>query len=152
MLHMMGVNGAVAGQVVDIESEGRDDINLATLEFIHTHKTGAMIVASVVSGAVLAGADESAITLLSSYGEKIGLAFQIIDDILDVTSTSEHLGKTARKDIKMRKATFPQLLGLDASRKRAAELIDAARADLAPLGDDATPLLALAEYVYSRSR
>ncbi|WP_109601106.1 polyprenyl synthetase family protein [Actinoplanes xinjiangensis] len=146
LIQMVGVDGAVGGQVVDLSYEGRD-IDLETLEYIHTHKTGALLVAAVVTGAVLAGADEDTITRLRSYAQKLGLAFQIVDDILDVTSTREVLGKTPHKDEQAGKATFPRLLGLDASRRRAAELITDAKRDLAPLGVRAVPLLAIADFV-----
>lgn len=151
LLHTVGVRGAIGGQVVDIESENREDVDLATLEFMHTRKTGALLVAAVVTGALLAGADEDSIARLSRYGERVGLAFQIVDDVLDVTSSREVLGKTPNKDTKMRKTTFPGLLGLEQSRQRATELVDAAKRELEPLGDNAIPLLAMADYVCTRS-
>jgi geranylgeranyl diphosphate synthase type II len=148
---MVGVSGAVGGQVVDIESEGRDDVDLPTLEFIHSHKTGSLIEAAVMTGAILAGADEDTVSRLSRYARRIGLAFQIVDDVLDVISTKEELGKTPHKDEKTRKATFPSLLGMEESRRRANELVDSAKQELAPFGDRAKPLLAMADYVCMRS-
>src|SRR6476469_1938783 len=95
----VGAAGLVGGQVVDLESEGKPDISLETLNFIHTHKTGALLEACVVCGGVLAGSNESDLQRLSRYAENIGLAFQIVDDILDITATAEELGKTAGKDL-----------------------------------------------------
>ena len=101
----VGAEGLVGGQVLDLESEGKADISAQTLSFIHTHKTGALLETSVVSGAILAGASDEDITKLSRYAQNIGLAFQIIDDILDITATDEELGKTAGKDLQAQKAT-----------------------------------------------
>jgi geranylgeranyl diphosphate synthase, type II len=95
----VGAAGLVGGQVLDLESEGKTDITAETLTFIHTHKTGALLETSVVSGAILAGAGPEEVQKLSQYAQNIGLAFQIIDDILDITATQEELGKTAGKDL-----------------------------------------------------
>lgn len=151
LLRTIGVRGAIGGQVVDLQLENRDDVELAALESMYARKTGALLVASVVTGAVLAGADEGIIARLSLYGEKIGLAFQIIDDVLDITSTLEELGKTPRKDEKMRKSTFPSLLGLEEAQQRAIVLVDSAKREVEPLGEGATPLFAIADYICSRS-
>jgi geranylgeranyl diphosphate synthase, type II len=151
LIHMVGVHGAVAGQVVDLESEGRDDVSLATLEFIHTHKTGALLEAAVVTGAVLAGADEDTIGRMSRFARPLGLAFQIIDDVLDVTSTPQQLGKTPNKDAAAGKATFPRLLGIERSIQRAHDLVTEAKRELEPLGEAAMPLLAMADFVFTRS-
>ncbi len=148
----VGAAGLVGGQVVDLESEGKPDIPLETLHFIHNHKTAALLEASVVCGAILAGADEDAIARLSRYAGNIGLAFQIIDDILDITSSSEVLGKTAGKDLKAQKATYPSLWGLEESKRQARQLTDEAVAQLAPFGDRAVPLAAIAEFIVSRDR
>jgi len=118
--------GIIAGQVMDMETEGQP-FDEAKLVEIHRHKTGALITASVVSGAMAAGADEAAIQQIRVYGAAIGLAFQIIDDLLDVEGTPETLGKSTGKDARAAKATFPALLGLEVSRRRAARLIDRAR-------------------------
>jgi geranylgeranyl diphosphate synthase type II len=147
----IGISGVLGGQVVDVESEGRDDIGLATLEFIHTRKTGSLIDAAVVTGAILAGADEDTISRLSRYAQNIGLAFQIIDDVLDMTATRQELGKTPNKDEKTGKATFPRLFGLEQSTRRAHDLVDSAKQELAPFGDRAIPLLAMADYICMRT-
>jgi geranylgeranyl diphosphate synthase type II len=147
--HAAAATGLVGGQVVDLESEGKA-ISLETLEYIHRHKTGALLEASVVSGAILAGADEELLGRLSHYARDIGLAFQIVDDILDVTATSEQLGKTAGKDQVVAKATYPSLLGLEASRQKAEELIQSAKQALRPYGSQAEPLLALADFITRR--
>ncbi|HEY9668078.1 MAG TPA: farnesyl diphosphate synthase, partial [Coleofasciculaceae cyanobacterium] len=118
-----GASGLVGGQVVDLESEGVSNIQEETLTFIHTHKTGALLEASVVSGGILAGATEADIERLSRYAKNIGLAFQIVDDILDITATQEELGKTAGKDLVAQKATYPSLWGLEESKAKAQHLI-----------------------------
>lgn len=151
LIHAVGVHGVAAGQVVDLESEGRDDISLATLEFIHTYKTGALLEAAVVTGAVLAGADEDVICRMSRFAQPLGLAFQIIDDVLDVTSSAQQLGKTPNKDALAGKATFPRLLGIERSIQRAHDLITEAKRELEPLGTAAIPLLAIADFVCARS-
>lgn len=148
----VGAAGLVGGQVLDLESEGKSDITAETLSFIHTHKTGALLEASVVSGAILANASEEDITRLSNYAQNIGLAFQIIDDILDITATDEQLGKTAGKDLQARKATYPSLWGLEKSRAKAQELIDSAISQLSIYGAKAEPLRAVAEYIVTRDR
>jgi len=146
----VGAWGLVGGQTIDLESEGKPDISVETLNFIHTRKTGALLEASVLSGAILAGANEDAIERLSQYAEKIGLAFQIIDDILDITATDEELGKTAGKDLAAQKATFPSIWGLEESKVRARELIDSAIEQLNPFGEKAEPLQALAKFIIDR--
>jgi geranylgeranyl diphosphate synthase type II len=146
----VGAAGLVGGQVLDLESEGRTDITPETLSFIHTHKTGALLEASVLTGAILAGASADTQHRLSRYAQNIGLAFQIIDDILDITATQEELGKTAGKDIKAQKATYPSLLGIEASRQQARTLIDEAIEALSPFGQDALPLTAIATYIIER--
>ncbi|OKH22749.1 farnesyl-diphosphate synthase [Hydrococcus rivularis NIES-593] len=146
----VGAAGLVGGQVLDLESEGQPDISVDTLTFIHTHKTGALLETSVVSGAILAGASDDEIQRLSKYAQDIGLAFQIVDDILDVTATQEELGKTAGKDLQAQKATYPSLWGLEESRKQAQQLVDAAIAELASYGEEAEPLRAIASYIVTR--
>ena len=148
----VGAAGLVGGQVLDLESEGKPDITVETLSFIHTHKTGALLEASVVSGAILANAAEEDIARLSKYAQNIGLAFQIIDDILDITATDEQLGKTAGKDLEARKATYPSLWGLEKSRLQARELVDDAIAQLSVYGAEAQPLKAVANYIVTRDR
>ncbi|WP_320677102.1 geranylgeranyl diphosphate synthase CrtE [Prochlorococcus sp. MIT 1300] len=146
-----GAPGLVGGQVVDIESEGKE-VDLETLEFIHLHKTGALLKACVISGALIGGADEELLKALRTYAKGIGLAFQIIDDILDVTASSEVLGKTAGKDLLADKTTYPKLLGLEESRRRADELVSKAKDVLKPWEQSASPLLALADYITNRDR
>ena len=130
--------------------EGKSDVTVETLKFIHIHKTGALLETSVVSGAILAGAAREDVQRLSKYAQNIGLAFQIIDDILDVTSTQEELGKTAGKDERDRKATYPSLWGIEESQKQAQTLIDEAIAQLIPYGDAAVPLEAIARFIITR--
>lgn len=145
-----GSLGMVAGQVVDMESEGTE-VDLPTLEYIHTHKTGALILASIQTGALLGGGSEEALAALTRYGEASGLAFQLTDDILDVVGDQEVLGKDVGSDEARGKATYVALLGLEGARLRARELRDLAVAALAPLGRRAEPLRRLAHYIVDRS-
>lgn len=146
-----GAPGLVGGQVVDLECEGKQ-VDLPTLEYIHLHKTGALLRACVVSGALIAGSPQDLLAALAIYARGIGLAFQIIDDILDVTASSEVLGKTAGKDLAADKTTYPKLLGLEESRQRADALVAEAKAALEPWKERAAPLLALADYITTRDR
>ncbi len=146
-----GAPGLVGGQVEDLECEGKE-VDLETLEFIHVHKTGALLKASVLCGALIGGASDDLLSALSTYAKGIGLAFQIVDDILDVTASSEVLGKTAGKDVIADKTTYPKLLGLDESRKRAKELIKQSKDVIKPWNQKASPLIALADYIISRDR
>ncbi len=147
----VGAAGLVGGQVVDLESEGKLDVSLETLNFIHNHKTAALLEASVVCGGILAGMPGEDLHRLSRFSQNIGLAFQIIDDILDITSTQEQLGKTAGKDLQAQKVTYPSLWGIEESQSQAQQLIAAAIAQLEPFGDKAIPLKALADYITSRT-
>jgi geranylgeranyl diphosphate synthase type II len=148
----VGAEGLVGGQIVDLESEGVADVSLATLNYIHTHKTGALLRVSVTSGAVLAGADETQVNILAAYADRIGLAFQIIDDVLDITATSEELGKSAGKDIAAQKATYPSIWGLEASQQEAQKLVETAKASvLENFGSGAQPLVALADFIVDRT-
>ena len=146
----VGATGLVGGQVMDLDCEGKSDVSAETLTFIHRHKTGALLEACVSSGAILAGATANDLERLSVYAQNIGLAFQIIDDILDVTATTEELGKTAGKDISAQKATYPKLWGLETSRLKAQQLIDDALAQLDIYGEKALPLKAIAQYIVNR--
>lgn len=146
----VGAAGLVGGQVLDLESEGKSDVTVETLKFIHIHKTGALLETSVVSGAMLAGASPEDIQRLSRYAQNIGLAFQIVDDILDITATQEELGKTAGKDERAQKATYPSLWGIEESQKQAQTLIDEAIAQLDSYGEKATPLAAIANFIITR--
>ncbi|MEH2434108.1 MAG: geranylgeranyl diphosphate synthase CrtE [Nostoc sp.] len=147
----LGAAGLVGGQVVDLESEGKSDISLETLNFIHQHKTAALLEACVVCGGIIAGASPEDVQRLTRYAQNIGLAFQIIDDILDITSTQEQLGKTAGKDQKAQKVTYPSLWGLEESRSKAQELVKAACAELEPFGERAKSLQAIAHFIISRN-
>jgi geranylgeranyl diphosphate synthase type II len=146
-----GSLGMVGGQAIDIACEGKD-IDLATLRQIHRRKTGALITASVQAGAVLGGADSRQFAALTIYGEKIGLAFQIADDLLNVEGTTEQLGKAAGSDAERRKATYPAILGREKARMMAEDTITEALAALAILDARATPLRQLADYIISRNK
>ncbi|MEH2179491.1 geranylgeranyl diphosphate synthase CrtE [Nostoc sp.] len=147
----LGASGLVGGQIVDLESEGKSDISLETLNFIHKHKTAALLEACVVCGGLITNASPEDVQRLTRYAQNIGLAFQIIDDILDITSTQEQLGKTAGKDQKAQKVTYPSLWGIEESRSKAQELVKAACVELEPFGDKAKPLQALAHFITSRN-
>ena len=145
------VEGMIGGQVVDLEAEHRKP-DLTTLEYIHRSKTAALITASVVSGALYAEANDDAIGKLRTFGKSIGLAFQIVDDVLDVTQTSEQLGKTAGKDTAAEKATYPALFGVDESLKKADLLVEKALASLEGFGARADTLKALARFLVERKK
>ncbi|MCL2689817.1 MAG: polyprenyl synthetase family protein [Chitinispirillia bacterium] len=145
----LGTNGMIGGQVVDIESEGKT-VDKATVEYIHNNKTTALIRASVKIGAMLANAPTQTIEKLTSYGNNVGLAFQVIDDILDEESTSETLGKNVGRDKDKGKATFPAIVGMAESKRYAQELIENAWKDIAFLGDKGAVLKDLAEYIRVR--
>ena len=147
----VGAAGLVGGQVVDLESEGQLDVSQETLQFIHNHKTAALLEASVVCGGILAGLAAPELQRLSCYAQNIGLAFQIVDDILDITATQEELGKTTGKDLQAQKVTYPSLWGIEESKRQAQQLITAAKEELAPFGEGAKPLLALADFITSRT-
>lgn len=149
--HATAATGLVGGQVVDLQSEGTQNIDIETLDFIHAHKTGALLETSVISGALLAGVDDKVLQTLSRYASHIGLAFQIIDDVLDITGTQEELGKTPGKDQNTQKVTYPNLWGIEESKLKAQKLVDLAKAELVSLGEKAQPLMALADYITSRT-
>jgi geranylgeranyl pyrophosphate synthase len=134
----------------DISGATAADLN--HLRYIHAHKTGALLTAAVRMGAIAGGAADGALADLTAFGERVGLAFQVADDILDVTADSGHLGKTAGKDAAQHKLTFPALMGLDEARALAARLKDEAVARLERFGAAAEPLTALAAYVVERTR
>ncbi|MBI2218246.1 MAG: polyprenyl synthetase family protein [Candidatus Rokubacteria bacterium] len=144
-----GTLGMVGGQVVDIESEGCE-VGADTLDYIHTHKTAALIRASLRAGAMLGGASASQLAAVTTAGDCLGLAFQIVDDILDVEGNLAELGKTAGSDERKKKVTYPAFHGIEASRRRARELVDQARAALDPLGSPADPIKALCRFVLER--
>nr|KYP66716.1 hypothetical protein KK1_013022 [Cajanus cajan] len=147
----IGGEGLVAGQVVDIDSEGVSNVGLERLEFIHLHKTAALLEAAVVLGAIMGGGTEEEVEKLRKFARSIGLLFQVVDDILDVTKSSEELGKTAGKDLVADKVTYPKLLGIHESKEFADKLIEDAKEQLAgfdPL--KAAPLFALTNYIAYR--
>jgi geranylgeranyl diphosphate synthase type II len=144
-----GHAGMVAGQVADLEAEGRQ-VGADTLDYIHVHKTGALIRASLRVGAMLCGATAEQVRALSVAGANLGLAFQIVDDILDVVASSEELGKTAGKDQIQQKATFPAIHGIEASRARARSLIAEAEEALTAFGPRAEPIRALGRFILER--
>jgi geranylgeranyl diphosphate synthase type II len=139
----------IAGQVADLEAEGRK-LKIADVRFIHERKTAAMIVLSLRLGAMIAGASPRQLEALTDFGNSLGLAFQILDDILDVTATSEQLGKSAGKDLKASKATYPAVIGLEASRKEAVKQTRAALRALDPLGAHGGRLRELGEWLLKR--
>jgi geranylgeranyl diphosphate synthase type II len=135
--------------VVDIESEGKE-IAPETLEYIHAHKTGALLTASVLAGAILCGADAAQQEALERYGRSIGLAFQIADDILDIVGDQQKIGKPVGSDEGKDKATYPKLFGLQESRRRAHAEVAHAIASLEGFGEAAEPLRAIARYIVER--
>lgn len=146
-----GYEGMVGGQVVDIQSEGKE-VDPSIVEFIHTRKTAALISASVVSGAILAGAAKDHEKALTSYGQNIGLAFQVSDDILDIEGDSRELGKNVGSDTRQEKITYPALLGLKRSKQIQKELVQQAIESLAPFDQKAEPLRHIAKYIIARRR
>jgi geranylgeranyl diphosphate synthase type II len=144
-----GSQKLIAGQVADLEAEGRR-INRAQLRYIHENKTAALLTASVRLGAMAANASAKQLKAITAFGRALGLAFQVIDDILDVTQTSEKLGKSAGKDVAAKKATYPAVIGLEKSRAEARRLTLQAHSALESLGQNATVLRALADYLLQR--
>jgi geranylgeranyl diphosphate synthase type II len=145
------VDGMIGGQVVDLEAEHTQP-TAEMLEYIHRAKTAALITASLVSGGLYAGAKNNEVAKLRAFGQSIGLAFQIVDDVLDVTQTSEQLGKTAGKDTAAQKVTFPALFGIEESIRKADSLVSAALAELESFGDRAETLKELARYLVERKK
>ncbi len=149
--HSAGPDGMCGGQAMDltIEKEG-GEINSAVLQYIHTHKTGDMIRTSVRSAAIISDASDEQIIALTLYAENIGLAFQIADDILDITGATEDLGKTSGKDITQNKLTYPRLFGLSESKKMAENCVENAIKNIERFGEKAKYLKLLAEYIIKR--
>ena len=145
------IEGMIGGQVVDLEAEHKKP-DLPTLEYIHRSKTAALITASVVSGGMYAGATVEQVARLRGYGQSIGLAFQIVDDVLDLTQTSEQLGKTAGKDAAAEKTTYPALFGIDESLRKADALVDQACAELNEFKTAASTLKDLAHFLVERKK
>ncbi|XP_058772751.1 heterodimeric geranylgeranyl pyrophosphate synthase large subunit 1, chloroplastic-like [Vicia villosa] len=147
----VGKEGLVAGQIVDLESEGLSNVDLERLEFIHLRKTAALLEASVVMGAIVGGGSEDEIEILRKFARCIGLLFQVVDDILDVTKSSEELGKTAGKDLVADKVTYPKLLGLEKSKEFAEKLVKDAQDCLVGFNfEKSAPLFALTNYIAYR--
>ena len=145
------VDGMIGGQVADLEAEHTKP-DLKMLEYIHRAKTSALITASVVSGGLYAGGDDEDVGKLRTFGQSIGLAFQIIDDVLDVTQTSEQLGKTAGKDMAAEKVTYPALFGIEESIKKADALVENGCAALSSFGERAETLKSLAHFLVERKK
>jgi geranylgeranyl diphosphate synthase, type II len=145
------VDGMIGGQVVDLEAE-QTQPTAEMLEYIHRSKTAALITASLVSGGLYAGAKEKEVEKLRAFGQSIGLAFQIVDDVLDVTQTSEQLGKTAGKDTAAQKATYPALFGVEESIRKADTLVDAGLRQLDDFGEQADNLKQMARYLVERKK
>ena len=145
------LNGMIGGQVVDLEAEHMQP-TAEMLEYIHRAKTAALIAASLVSGGIYAGAKDRDVKKLRAFGQSIGLAFQIVDDVLDVTQSSEQLGKTAGKDTAAQKATYPALFGIEESVRKADALVASALAELDGFGERADNLKELAQYLVQRKK
>ena len=146
----IGTLGLIGGEVVDIQSEGKE-IDLPRLEYIHSHKTGALIAISLRVGAMLMDAQEEEIEALFQYGKLIGLAFQIVDDILNVEGDEVQLGKPVGSDLRQKKATYPALFGLEESRQKARRLVEEAKKELEIFGEKGEILRLLADFVVERT-
>lgn len=144
-----GIYGMIGGQVVDVESENKI-IEKDKLDFIHMNKTAAIIVGCMRAGAIVGGADEEKLKSITTYGKNIGLAFQIVDDILDIVGDESKLGKHVGSDIENNKSTYPSLLGLEKSKEIANTLIDEAKNSIKNLSNDTEFLNGLAEYIIAR--
>lgn len=145
-----GSLGMIGGQVMDIAVQGRE-VDAHLLEYIHSHKSGALITASVGAGAIIGGASAREYKALIGYGEKLGLAFQVIDDLLDVQGEEEKIGKAVRKDQAKGKATYPALFGIAESRRQAEDLVRQALIFLKPLNRQANPLREIAKFILKRN-
>ena len=149
LAHKLGTYGMIGGEMTDIDCEGKQ-VSLEIVDYIHYHKTAALIEASLVIGAQLANASNEDIKKIEAYGKSIGLAFQIVDDILDIVSTTEVLGKDAGSDVASGKATYPALVGLENSRKKALELYEDSLKQLEGLKGDTSILKAIAAFIITR--
>ncbi len=146
-----GPQGMVGGQAVDIASEGQD-IPFETLRYLHSCKTGALITAAVQMGAILGNANQQQFQAITDYGKNIGLAFQIVDDLLDVEGTTEQLGKKSGSDAELKKATYPAFFGLDETKQKAQAAVATAIKALESFDTKADPLREIANYIYYRKR
>ena len=149
LAHLLGTYGMIGGEMTDIECEGKT-VDLEIVDYIHYHKTAALIEASLLVGAMLAKASEKDMEIIRNYGRSIGLAFQIVDDILDIVSTTEELGKDAGSDIEKGKATYLSIVGLEKSRERARELYEESIKALEGLTCDTSILRSIAAYIITR--
>lgn len=149
LMNASGAAGMIGGQLLDLEAEGRD-ATLSQLEQIHRAKTGALIRAAVVIGGMAARATDTELAALATFGDAIGLAFQIADDVLDVTATTDRLGKTAGRDLALKKGTYPSVLGIEGASRRACALVDEGCAALRGAGLLSTELDTLARFVVER--
>lgn len=148
--HSSGTEGMIGGQIVDIASEGKD-ISIEMLKYIHSLKTGAIIRSACVVGAIISGANENEITAIDEYAINLGIAFQIRDDILDVTGTAEELGKPIGSDIDLNKSTYVSLCGIDKSIELVQEYSDKAKKALHVFGDKADFLIQFTDYLINRN-
>jgi geranylgeranyl diphosphate synthase type II len=144
-----GMLGMVGGQVLDIESEGKD-VDFPTLQYIHTHKTGALILVSVRVGAKIGGASQEILKTLTRYGERVGLAFQISDDILNIEGEASRIGKKTGSDLSRGKVTYPSLLGIEESKRKSRDLVELAVDDIRSFGPEGDPLREIAWFILSR--
>jgi geranylgeranyl pyrophosphate synthase len=151
LMRASGASGMVGGQLLDLEGEGKP-LEITELERIHRGKTGALIRAAALVGGIAARASDSQLAALAGFGERIGLAFQIADDVLDVTATTERLGKTAGRDRDLRKSTYPALLGVEGAAGRARSLVAEGRSALSAAGLLSPELDALAAFAVERER
>jgi geranylgeranyl diphosphate synthase type II len=147
--HDIGTCGMVGGQAADLLAEGKE-VTIAQVNFIHAHKTGALMKTSVRAGAILGGARGERLRVLTSYGEKFGLAFQIVDDVMDATGKAEMLGKRTKADASKGKATYPKIFGVEKCKKTARRVLEDAQAELRLFGDDGQILKELAYYMIDR--
>jgi geranylgeranyl diphosphate synthase type II len=150
LMQASGAGGMIGGQLLDLEGEG-SSLGLAELERIHRAKTGALITAAATLGGRAASASAERLAALARYGEAVGLAFQIADDVLDVTATTDQLGKTAGRDLDLRKSTYPALLGIEGAKSRARSLVDEGCAALEAVGLLTGPLAQIARFAIERT-
>jgi geranylgeranyl diphosphate synthase type II len=150
VLNAVGVKGMCGGQMLDLQNTDSQTVNLENLELMHSMKTGALLRASIVSAAILVGVDKIKSKALLEYSKNIGLAFQVADDILDLEASSEDLGKTAGKDAEQNKSTYPRILGLEGSKRKAKELVESAKKSLSQAGIQSEALSKIADYIIDR--
>ncbi len=147
-----GSTGMVGGQLSDIEAQGQNDISLEFLKRMHTHKTGVLIRASIRIGGILGGAGPKKLSQLTAFGEKVGLAFQIVDDILDVEGEPKKLGKSVGRDQSKGRSTYPALMGVSRAKKEAVVLIEDALVGIKSFGPEADPIRHIAAFIIDREK